>query len=164
MENAHYIGGTNRGELPVNLHGDTGDNQGKPNNTNKWCKLKDVPVHGDTLEGKQSNVIRLMFENVDGFVIPNRQNLRDKGKHNYKQAYLSNLFSRLDIDLFGAAETRQQFGLLPHELSLSKQMDLREGTQCQTSHNVHERFGKIQQGGTCMIANDSIAQYVNEGE
>ena len=84
MENAHYIGGTDRGELPVNLHGDTGDNQGKQNNKNKWCKLKDVPVHGDTLEGKQSNVIRLMFENVDGFVIPNRQNLRDKGNHNYK--------------------------------------------------------------------------------
>ena len=102
----------------MNLHGDTSDNQGKSNNTNKWCKLKDVPVHGDNLEGKQSNVIRLVFDNVDGFLIPNRQNLRDQYKHNYKQVYLTNMFSRLDIDLFEAAETRQQFYLLPHELSL----------------------------------------------
>ena len=29
----------------------------------------------------------------------------------------------------------------------------------QTSHNVHERFGKIQQGGTCMIANEEVAKY-----
>ena len=66
----------------------------------------------------------------------------------------------MDIYLFGAAETRQQFDLLSHELPLWKKMDLREGTQCQTSHNVHERFGKTQQGGTCIIENDSIAQYV----
>ena len=39
-------------------------------------------------------------------------------------------------------------------------MGLREGTKCQTSHNVHERFGKIQQGGICMIANEEVAQYV----
>ena len=70
------------------------------------------------------------------------------------------MFSRLDIDMFGATETRQQWDLLPYSHSLSKQMGLREGTKCQTSHNVHERFGKIQQGGTCMVANEEVAQYI----
>ena len=67
--------------------------------------------------------------------------------------------SRLEVDIFGATETRQQWDLLPHSQSLSKQMGLREGVKCQTSHNVHERFSKIQQGGTCMIANEEVAQY-----
>ena len=67
--------------------------------------------------------------------------------------------SRLEIDVFGASETRLQWDLLSHSQSLSKQMGLREGAKCQTSHNIHERFGKNQQGGTCMIANEEVAQY-----
>jgi len=39
-------------------------------------------------------------------------------------------------------------------------MGLREGMKTQTSHNVHERFGKIQQGGTYLIANENVALYV----
>mmetsp|Transcript_11877 Transcript_11877/g.17372 ORF Transcript_11877/g.17372 Transcript_11877/m.17372 type:complete len:207 (+) Transcript_11877:1840-2460(+) len=39
-------------------------------------------------------------------------------------------------------------------------MGLREGVKSQTSHNVHECFGKIQQGGNCMIANEEVDQYI----
>ena len=41
-------------------------------------------------------------------------------------------------------------------------MDLREGSKCQTSHNVHERFGLCQQGGTCITANELTGSYVVE--
>ena len=46
--------------------------------------------------------------------------------------------ARLEIDIFGASETRQQWDLLPHSQSLSIHMVLREGAKCQTSHNIHE--------------------------
>ena len=39
-------------------------------------------------------------------------------------------------------------------------MGSREGMKSQTSHNVHKCFGKIQQGETCMIANEEVAQYI----
>lgn len=39
-------------------------------------------------------------------------------------------------------------------------MGLREGAECQPSYKVHECFGKIQQGGTCMIAKEEVAQYI----
>ena len=40
--------------------------------SDKWCKLSDIPVHGDTLTGKSNNTIRIFFENVDGFVVPDK--------------------------------------------------------------------------------------------
>ena len=40
--------------------------------SDKWCKLSDIPVHGDTLTGKANNTIRIFFENVDGFVVPDK--------------------------------------------------------------------------------------------
>ena len=112
----------------------------------KWSKFDEVPVHGDSLVGKPDGCFRLYFENVDGFVIPPNQTR--KHNHNNKQTYIRHLLSRLDADIFGAVETRQQFDLLPKSMSLDRQLDLREGSRCQTSHNVHERFGLNQQGGT----------------
>ena len=126
----------------------------------KWSKFEEVPVHGDSLVGKPDGCLRIYFENVDGFVIPS--NCIKNNNQNNKQTYLRQLLSRLDIDVFGAVETRQQFDLLPKLLSLDRQLDLREGSRCQTSHNVHERFGNIQQGGTCLTTNELIGSYVTE--
>ena len=69
---------------------------------------------------------------------------------------------RLDTDIFGGVETRQQFDLVSKVHSLERQLDLREGARCQTSHNVHERFGTCQQGGTCLTANEIAGTYVTE--
>ena len=67
-----------------------------------WCKLSDVPVHGDTLTGKGNSTIRMFFENVDGFVVPDKEkNRNNKNKH--EQSYLNKLFSRLEIDLLGGS-------------------------------------------------------------
>ena len=126
----------------------------------KWSKFEDVPVHGDKLTGKPEDCIRLYFENVDGFVIPSNQ--IKKNKINNKQTYLRQLLLRLDADVFGGVETRQHFDLLPKVQSLERQLDLREGSRCQTSHNIHERFGLCQQGGTCITTNELTGSYVVE--
>ena len=62
----------------------------------KWCKISNTPVHGDTLTGKEKNIIRMFFENVDDFVVPDKETNRCNKKH--KQSYLNNLF--------GGSETR----------------------------------------------------------
>ena len=121
----------------------------------KWRKFKDIPVHENTLVGKAEGNIRFYFENVDGFVVPTNKNTKISKINNNKQTYLSNLFSRLEVDVFGGVETRQQYDMLPANLKLDKQVDLHEGSRTQTSHNIHERFSTVQQGGACLLAQEA---------
>ena len=90
------------------------------------------------------------------------QQSNKSGKINNKQTYLTQLLMRLECDVLGAVETRQKFDLLPTMQSLARQLDLREGSRCQTGHNVHERFGICQQGGTCLTTNELMGSYVTE--
>lgn len=155
-ENAYSDDGTDRGEqiLEKEHYID------RPHSSyNKWCKLSDIPVHGDIVTGKANTMIRLFFGNIDGFVVSDKKTNKTN-RNKYKQAYLNNLLSHLEVDIFGASATRQQCDLLAHSQSISKQMRLREGVKSQMSHSVHERFSKIQQGSTCMIANEEVTQYV----
>ena len=124
-----------------------------------WSQFKDIPVHGDPVTGKANNTFRFYFENVDGFVVPDG-NINKKHKNKYKQKYLSLLLSRLEVDIFGGAETRLQFDMLPQSKCLSKQLGLHEGSKFRTSHNVHERFGRCQQGGTFIAATEAAGSFV----
>ena len=110
MEHAHSNDGTDGGEPFLSQA------QGNENATNTfqgkqrsgmWSKLRDIPVHGDPITGKANNTIRIYFENVDGFVIPDGH-IYKKHKNKYKQKYLSLLMSRLEVDVYGGAETRLQ--------------------------------------------------------
>ena len=167
MEHAHSSDGTNGGEHSPFLNSNGGINLNRSakrfktkGKLGKWSRFEDIPVHGDALVGKPDDCFRFYFENVDGFVPPTNQT--KKHKINNKQTYLSQLLLRLDSDIFGAVETRQQFDLLPKSNSLDRQLDLREGARYQTSHNVHERFGLCQQGGTCITTNEVAGGYVTE--
>ena len=40
--------------------------------SDRWCKLSDIPVHGDTVTGKATNTVRILFEDLVGFVIPDK--------------------------------------------------------------------------------------------
>ena len=52
--------------------------------------------------------------------------------------------------------------MLQKMMKMERQLDLREGARCQTSHNVHERFGINQQGGTCLAVNEMMGGFVTE--
>ena len=134
----------------------------KNGSSRNWSKFGDIPVHGDTLVGKADSNIRFYFENVDGFVIPTNKNTKKSKINNSKQTYLAHLFSRLEVDVFGGFETRQQYDMLPANLKLNKKLDLREGSRIQRSHNIHERFSTMQQGGTCLLAQEAIGSFVTE--
>jgi len=52
------------------------------NSSDKWCKLSDIPIHGDTVTEKANNTIRILFENVDGFVVPDKKEKNNKTNTN----------------------------------------------------------------------------------
>ena len=126
----------------------------KLNDKNAW------ELNGNSLNGKSEGMIRLYFENVDGFSVDVDKNCR----HNKKLKYLNNLLSRMEVDVMGAVETRTHYDLLPGLHSLSKLLDQRDGGRCKGSHNKHERFSLCQQGGTCIATNECLVDnYVDSG-
>ena len=74
----NFDGGTNGGEpISENANHDTFTRA-----QDKRCKLSDTPACGDALTGKENKIIRIFFENVDGFVVPDKKkNINDKNKH-----------------------------------------------------------------------------------
>ena len=116
----------------------------------------------EALHGRWS-IFRFYFENVDGFVVPDG-NINKKHKNKYKQKYLSLLLSRLEVDMFGGVESRLQFDMLPQSKGLNRQLGLHEGSKCRTSHNVHERFGRCQQGGTFIAATEAAGSFATATE
>ena len=77
-------------------------NRARKMQANDWKHLKDIPVFGDPLGGKDDDNIRFYFENVDGFSIDTKNH---PGK-NKKLNYLTNLLQRLEVDVFRAVETQ----------------------------------------------------------
>lgn len=70
------------------------------------------------------------------------------------------MLSRLEVDVFADVEVKQQWDLVPKSHSLGQQLDVREGSKVQTSHNVHERFSSTQQGITCLVSNEMMGTYI----
>ena len=64
--------------------------------------------------------------------------------------------------MYGGVEPRLQFDMLPKSKCLSKQLGLHDGSKCRTSHNVHERFGRCQQGGTSIAATEAVGSFVTD--
>ena len=59
------------GSVGVNIRGDPQQlpSTRKVQSASWWTKYKDIEVFGDTLAGKKEHVLRLYFENIDGFSI-----------------------------------------------------------------------------------------------
>ena len=125
------------------------------NSTSWWTKLRDIPVYGDKLTGKSENMVRLYFENIDGFGL-HRTSAGLAAKKDI--VYFIQLMQRLGVDIIGGAEVRTQWKLVPQQHSLSKLLDLRDGSRCIAAFNTHERFTINQQGGTFMAAMPQICE------
>ena len=99
LENAYSSDGINRGEPTLeNEHQSNNTTNLNTSSSDKWCKLSDIPVHGDTLTGKANNTIRILFKNTHSIVIPD--NTEKNNKNKYKKSYLNNIFSCLEVDIF----------------------------------------------------------------
>ena len=70
----------------------------------KFKQFSQINTFGDKIMNKKDGMIRVMFENVNGFPVGS---LGDK----YDYKHLSHLFKRCSIDIFGAAETQINYVL-----------------------------------------------------
>ena len=122
-----------------------------------WTKLEDIPVHGDDIKEKSSSCFRFYFENVDGLRIKRK---RPAHNNNSKLQFFNTLLSRLDVDIFGGAESRTCWSLLPSSLAISRVLDLRDGSRAIAAHNEHESFSPSQQGGTFLAATEQLQDHI----
>ena len=81
--------------------------------------MKEIPIHGDPLVEKSEDNVRLYFENVDGFHI----NARKSVVQNTKLNYFSLLMAKMNVDIFGGAECRTQWDLIPATHSFKKSLN-----------------------------------------
>ena len=120
--------------------------------------MKEIAVHGDQLNEKAENHVRLYFENVDGFNIKPKKPVTE----NIKLNYFSLLMAKMDVDIFGGAECRAQWDLIPHTHNIQKSLNLREGSYCWTGFNTNERFSINQQGGTFITSTPRASQSIRD--
>ena len=120
--------------------------------------MENIITHGDQLSSKADNDVRLYFENVDGLNIeptkPTTQNI--------KLNYFNLLMAKMEVDIYGGAESRTNWNLVPHTHSFKKSLSMREGSHCCTGHNSHENFSLKQQGGTFIASTPTAGQYIRE--
>ena len=124
-----------------------------------WTLLEDIPVHGDGLEEKDDKNIRIYFENIDGFSINPRSPAHN---NNNKIKYFNTLMLQLDVDIFGGAEARTNWSMLPATHKPDRILHPREGGCVIAAHNEHERFSIAQQGGTFLAATTSATDLISE--
>ena len=89
-----------------------------------WTLLEDIPVHGDKLEAKDDANIRIYFENIDGFCINPRSPAHN---NNHKLKYFNSLMLQLDVDIYGGAESRTNWSMLPATHRIDRVLQLRDG-------------------------------------
>jgi len=108
------------------------------------------PYYGMTHTTKASNVTRLWFTNPCGLGVD--------PLHPKSDSSFSFLKQKSKCDVFGLAETNVHWNLLYNHASLYARVKRRwKSFKISTSHNRHEKIGKTQRGGTCMVALNQVS-------
>ena len=124
----------------------------------RWTPMEKVITHGDQLTSKADGNVRIYFENVDGFNIEPTKLVTQ----NIKLNYFSLLMAKMEVDIFGGAECRTNWNLIPYTHNFTKSLNMREGSHCCTGHNTHENFSLKQQGGTFIASTPTASQFVRD--
>ena len=124
----------------------------------QWTKMGDIPVHGDPMRAKDDTSVRVYFENIDGFKLRITQKLTK----NVTTNYFNTIMSKLQADIYGGAESQTQWDLAPFTHSIQRVLDMRDGGHCCAAHNIHEKFGMRQYGGTFIAANPEVSRYFRD--
>ena len=124
-----------------------------------WTLLEDIPVHGDELGAKEDANIRIYFENIDGFCVNPRSPAHN---NNHKLKYFNTLISQLEVDIYGGAETRTNWSMLPATHRIDRLLQLRDGGSAIAAHNKHEKFSIAQQGGTFLATMAPVVDIISD--
>ena len=95
-------------------------------------RLRDIEVIGDTVCGEKDGVLRLLYENFDGFPLSSKNNRHGKARK------LNMLKKRLGLDQIGGSEVQGDWGLMHRKNPIEKILDDTPRMQAATSYNTHE--------------------------
>ncbi len=107
--------------------------------------------HGVYPSSKAEGICRIIYENVNG--------LQSSLTNNNKLMKLCDTIDLLQADIVGIMEHRINFRH-PDVVNGPKQMFQREmALSAVGGHNIHECVGRVQEGGTLMMAIDKVNEY-----
>ena len=116
-----------------------------------------LQIHGEAPGSKPEGVFRLIYENVNG--ISNRLTGNDKVEK------AKELHDELEVDLVAYNEHRLN---MQHRQNCNGFNQLFKGGEATVksvvAHNVHENFGRVQEGGTSLMAFGPITEYLMSDE
>jgi hypothetical protein len=116
-----------------------------------------LQVHGYAPPTKAEGTVHLIYENVNG--------ISNKMCNNEKLERMREIHDELEVDIAGYSE---------HQLNMKDKKNFyginqlfkggEAAIQSVVAHNVHENFGKIQQGGTCLIMFGTLTDQLDFNE
>jgi hypothetical protein len=116
-----------------------------------------LQVHGYAPPKKADGIVRLIYENVNG--------ISNKICNNKKLDRLREMHDELEVDV--AAYSEHQLNMKDKKNSNGFNQLFKGGeaaVQSVVAHNVYENFGKIQQGGTCLIMFGTLTDQLDFSE
>ena len=113
--------------------------------------LKDIEVVGDKICGKRDGVLRVWYENFDGFPTSSARDRHGKIRK------MNLLKKRLGLDIVGGSEVQLDWSLMEKKRSLEEVLQHETRIRVSTGHNEHECVGRRQQGGVCTVAYEDAA-------
>jgi len=104
---------------------------------------------------KPDSSFRIGFCNIGGFP--------SYARHNPKVTEIKNFIASHNLDLFGGCESNLNWHSLPDQSQLKEWF--RSADSCRTfaAHNLHEKFGRSQFGGTFWIASGHATVHIASG-
>ena len=116
-----------------------------------------LQIHGEAPGSKPEGVFRLIYENVNG--ISNRLTGNDKVEK------AKEIHDELEVDLVAYNEHRLNMQDRQNCNGFNQLFKGGEATvKSVVAHNVHENFGRVQEGGTSLMAFGPITEYLMSDE
>ena len=114
-----------------------------------------LKVHGSAPKSKGEGITRLIYENVNG--------LSNKLSDNEDLEKAKEIHDLLEVDIVAYNEHRLNMG---HKANVNGFNQLFKGgeaaIQSVLAHNVHENFGRIQDGGTSLIMFGPLTEHLRQ--
>jgi hypothetical protein len=116
-----------------------------------------LQVHGITPGSKPDEVIRLIYENVNG--------INNRLCNNEKVEKAKEIIDDLEADIVAYNEHRLNMQDKQNVNGFSQLFRGGEATiSAVVAHNVHENFGKVQEGGTSLMVIGPLTEYIENDQ
>lgn len=113
-----------------------------------------LKVHGIAPARKADGITRLAYENANGFAtILSKNEKLEKARE---------VIRDLEVDVMGYTEHRINFKHADHKNGFRQMFRSETAVEAIAAHNVHESIGRVQEGGTALLAFDEITGFLDK--